>query len=176
MIITNRYTTLHIKDNLVYKQFACYSKYIIEVNYLKKLEHIDSVISLINYSDNQIILPYIPHLLEDLIINKQLSKENKYIIINQIISFMKAIHKLNIVHNDLKAKNILVCKDFQTIKIIDFDLSKNDNNNSNDIKKFKFLVIQLLHDIDYKTSYQKFNYYVTKNQLEYENIILLLNK
>jgi serine/threonine protein kinase len=43
-------------------------------------------------------------------------------IINQILDGMKYLHKMRIIHGDVKLENIMICND--NVKIIDFDLAR----------------------------------------------------
>ena len=59
----------------------------------------------------------------DYIVNKSKVEEiEAWIIFQQIISGIDYIHKLNIVHRDMKPENLLLESD-KTIKIVDFGLS-----------------------------------------------------
>ena len=53
----------------------------------------------------------------------------------QILEVIEYIHSLQLVHNDLKSSNILITRNGQNVKLIDFGLSDtdstSDNNNSN---------------------------------------------
>ena len=53
----------------------------------------------------------------------------------QLLEVMEYIHSLQLVHNDLKSSNILITRNGQNVKLIDFGLSDtdstSDNNNSN---------------------------------------------
>lgn len=56
--------------------------------------------------------------------NNKLNSINIKKIIYQIIEAVYQLHKNNIVHNDLKLENILICPKTLNIKIIDFGLSQ----------------------------------------------------
>lgn len=59
----------------------------------------------------------------DYIVNKSKVEEiEAWLIFQQIISGIDYIHKLNIVHRDMKPENLLLEND-KTIKIVDFGLS-----------------------------------------------------
>ena len=53
----------------------------------------------------------------------------------QLLEVMEYIHSIQLVHNDLKSSNILITRNGQNVKLIDFGLSDtdstSDNNNSN---------------------------------------------
>jgi serine/threonine protein kinase len=152
---------IYLLDKIVYKICKNQKKYKKELSILESIQIIPMVIRLINYDNdkNIINLEYLPYTLEDLIIKKSLSVLNKLKILKQIAEFIILSKKVGIVHNDLKAKNILVDYNMSTIKICDFDISKWSNDNANDIKKFKFLIIQLMYDIKYETSYKQYKKY-----------------
>ena len=73
-------------------------------------------------------------------------------------------------HNDFKAKNILIYNDLSTIKICDFDLgNRNTMDNRSDLQKFRYLVVQLVFDLDYKTAWYKYDKYAM--QMQYHPIL-----
>ena len=55
-------------------------------------------------------------------LNESHSEEEKLAIINQIASALQYAHQKNIMHRNLKASNVLVTKQGDTVKIIDFRL------------------------------------------------------
>src|SRR3972149_8061971 len=65
-------------------------------------------------------------------INKLFKKNLSEDIINfyfkQIVSGLKHLYDMKIMHRDIKPKNILLTNDYKTIKIIDFGLSKKIEN------------------------------------------------
>ncbi len=62
--------------------------------------------------------------LKHLIDQKEISIENKWLILSQILAGLCALHQQGIIHRDLKPANCLISDDFQ-IKLSDFGLSKN---------------------------------------------------
>jgi tRNA A-37 threonylcarbamoyl transferase component Bud32 len=73
--------------------------------------------------------------LEEALIHNLISRVQYYQIYNKIVSLVKKLDKLGIIHNDLAPRNV-VCKDnFNTIALIDFELSvivdKTTSNASN---------------------------------------------
>jgi serine/threonine protein kinase len=62
-------------------------------------------------------------------------------VLAQLLEVMEYIHGLQLVHNDLKSSNILITRNGQNVKLIDFGLSDTDstsdnNNSSTDIQLF----------------------------------------
>ena len=55
--------------------------------------------------------------------NKKLSKKTSSKIFRQIINTLEYIHKLGVVHRDIKLQNILCCSNF-IVKICEFGLAK----------------------------------------------------
>jgi 5'-AMP-activated protein kinase catalytic alpha subunit len=65
----------------------------------------------------------------DYIVNNAKIDENEAChIFQQIISGIEYVHKLNIVHRDMKPENLLIDNE-KTIKIVDFGLSNTFNDN-----------------------------------------------
>ena len=71
--------------------------------------------------------------LDHLLTHEQLSLEQKYDILLQILNGIDFLHSHNIIHRDLKPQNILIdrYKDKITIKITDFGISKYLSNGDN---------------------------------------------
>ena len=57
---------------------------------------------------------------------EQPSKRAKERVAEQIIGAIAYVHRMNIIHNDIKPENILVSKANDDVKLIDFGLSDND--------------------------------------------------
>ena len=62
-------------------------------------------------------------------------------VLMQLLEVLEYIHSLQLVHNDLKSSNILITRNGQNVKLIDFGLSDTDstsdnNNSSTDIQLF----------------------------------------
>jgi len=148
-------------NNQVCKKFTTLKKFKNELEFLQYVQHLESVIKLIDYDirSKNIILEYISISLDNIIKLKQLKSDEKIDIMKQICKYIIDSHELGIVHNDLKSKNILLTEDYK-IKVIDYDLATWNTNPARDIKQFKFLIIQLLFDIDYVQSYKNFDMYV----------------
>ena len=68
----------------------------------------------------------------------------------QLLDALEYIHSLQLVHHDLKSSNILITRNGQNVKLIDFGLSEQDTTNpQNDIQKFG-QTLQLLFPSRYK--------------------------
>ena len=106
--------------------------------------------------------------LENMIIEKQII--NKQNILKQLGEFLVMMQERKMAHNDFKAKNILIYNDLSTIKICDFDLgNRNTMDNRRDLQKFRYLVVQLVFDLDYKTAWYKYDKYAM--QMQYHPIL-----
>ena len=69
-------------------------------------------------------------------------------VLAQLLEVMEYIHGLQLVHNDLKSSNILITRNGQNVKLIDFGLSDTDstsdnNNSSTDIQLFASILTLL---------------------------------
>jgi tRNA A-37 threonylcarbamoyl transferase component Bud32 len=149
--------TIYLHNDVIYKNFKNYLKYKTEKDILESLQDMPNIIPFIGFNnkDKTILLKYIPMTLENMI-NKIKNKEK---ILKQCVSFINNLHKRNIAHNDFKAKNILIDDD-ENIYVIDFEMSTTHTQNFiSDDKKLKFLKLQILFGIDYKTSYTKYKEY-----------------
>lgn len=158
-------TVTLLRNNIVCKQFNSLKKFKNELEFLEELQDLDMVVKLLDYNEKEkkIYIEYIPYSLEKIIMEKKLNYTQKIHIIKQICKYIIDSHEIGIVHNDLKSKNILLTQDY-TVKIIDYDLASWNTDPLRDIKQFKFIIIQLLFNINYKNSYTKFDDYVEKVQ------------
>lgn len=163
-IATGASGDIYLVDNVIHKICKNHNKFKKELAFLQDTQEIPMVVRLIDFdkSQNTIKLEYLPFTLEDLIIKKTLTVQNKIDILQQVSMFIIKSQDIGIIHNDLKAKNILVDYDMSSIKICDFDISKWGPDQSNDIEKFKYLIIQMIFDINYAESYKKYKYYSSK--------------
>lgn len=169
---------IYLVNNVIHKVCKNHNKFKKELAFLQDIQEIPMVVRLIDFdkSQNTIKLEYLPFTLEDLIKKKTLTVQNKISILQQVSMFIIKSQDIGIVHNDLKAKNILVDYDMFSIKICDFDISKWGPDQSNDIKKFKFLIIQMIFDINYEESYKKYKFYSSKtrhNIFDIDNIYII---
>ena len=69
------------------------------------------------------------------------SKAARQRVMMQLLDALEYIHSLQLVHHDLKSSNILITRNGQNVKLIDFGLSNTDstsnkNNSTTDIKLF----------------------------------------
>ena len=69
------------------------------------------------------------------------SKSARQRVMMQLLDALEYIHSLQLVHHDLKSSNILITRNGQNVKLIDFGLSNTDstsdkNNSTTDIKLF----------------------------------------
>ena len=74
-------------------------------------------------------------------LNPSHSRAQRERVLAQLLEVMEYIHGLQLVHNDLKSSNILITRNGQNVKLIDFGLSDTDstsdnNNFSTDIQLF----------------------------------------
>lgn len=138
-------------DGVAHKVFMQEKDYVHEIHILKQLETIESVVHMLGCDDDTrtIRFEYVPHQLEQLVRDGELDDEQKLSLLKQIVRFLAVIAEKKIVHNDFKAKNIMVTADKSLIKIIDFDLSKMNDDPWNDLKKFRLLVLQFAFDLDF---------------------------
>ena len=146
----------------VEKRFRHLRHYEKERDILLELQDLDMVIHVHDYDDDRkaIVLRYIPHTLDELIVKKCLSRTQKINILQQIVCFLADSHAVyGVCHNDLKSKNILVSDDLTTIQVIDFEMATWSQNRMKDIKMLKFITIQLTFDVSYKESYSKYDDY-----------------
>jgi serine/threonine protein kinase len=77
----------------------------------------------------------------------------------QLLDALEYIHSLQLVHHDLKSSNILITRNGQNVKLIDFGLSELDTTNpqndiQHDIQKFGE-ILQLLFPSRYKSLRQQ---------------------
>lgn len=103
-------------------------------------------------------------------------------LIYKILLILDSLHKYEIIHGDFKDKNIMLgmnCEPF----VIDFDLCQVEFNDyehlyelmCSDLHKMKLLIIQLLWNIDYKTSYTMYDNYMKKIKISSPYLYKLLS-
>lgn len=139
------------KDGKVRKVFKSKFAFEGESNVYKKTDGIPNVVKVykILKRNMHIIMEFVPHNLENLIIGKEpdFDKFDKNKIVNELINGLISLHSRNIYHNDYKAKNIQITKD-SGVRIIDFDLSDFDIINTKkrveEINKLKYIILQIL--------------------------------
>ena len=81
-------------------------------------------------------------------LNSSPSRAQRERVLAQLLEVMEYIHGLQLVHNDLKSSNILITRNGQNVKLIDFGLSDTDstsdnNNSSTDIQLFASILTLL---------------------------------
>lgn len=150
-------TDIYKRGKLIKKQFYDYSKLAVEMNIYKKLKQ-NKVRHLVDYSkfslnDNSLTMKYYPYNLEEVITNgliKDSDKDIKAKIMQQLIEFLNDCHNSKVSHNDFKAKNILVDKEFN-IYVSDFDLSKSGDSidTFDDYQKLIVLMLQIKNNKSY---------------------------
>jgi len=153
----------------VRKQFRRERQYTNEKVMLTKAQGVANTIKLIGHDDQkrELVMEFMPFVLEDAIIaNEFASSRHKCNILMQIGRFILECSARNIVHNDLKAKNILLNSDKTALKVVDFDLACESPSNIADVKKFKFIILQMVFGLDYKTCYTKKKLYIKKTKQE----------
>ena len=87
------------------------------------------------------------------------SKAARQRVMMQLLDALEYIHSLQLVHHDLKSSNILITRNGQNVKLIDFGLSELDTTNpqndiQHDIQKFGE-ILQLLFPSRYKSLRQQ---------------------
>lgn len=87
------------------------------------------------------------------------SKAARQRVMMQLLDALEYIHSLQLVHHDLKSSNILITRNGQNVKLIDFGLSELDTTNpqndiQHDIQKFGE-ILQLLFHSRYKSLRQQ---------------------
>ena len=104
-----------------------------EIQFLKNLNH-PNIISLYEIIESEtniyIIMEYAEkELFSYIVSNNYLSEKEASNFYIQILSVIEYIHNNKIVHRDLKPENILLSNDNKILKIIDFGLANNYNDN-----------------------------------------------
>ena len=109
-----------------------------EIKLLNDLQANENIIELINHGNDKdterlwYLMPYADQNLYDFIKKKNatLSKEERYAIVDQIISAIKFAHENNILHRDISPSNILVFENAGklVIKVSDFGLGKDSES------------------------------------------------
>ena len=102
------------------------------------------------------------------------SKSARQRVMLQLLDALEYIHSLQLVHHDLKSSNILITRNGQNVKLIDFGLSELDttnpqNDSQHDIQKFG-QTLQLLDALKYIHSLQ-----LVHHDLKSSNILITRN-
>ena len=140
----NKTYKFHLNKNTFEKE--------IELYWIIKNNNIPNTIQYfkIDPSIKMIEMDYYPYNLENYFqscYNFQMNKQQIYKILFELTLSLNELHYNNIVHGDFKAKNIMLDINLNPI-IIDFDLSQIETKES-DIKKFHYLIYQLLYNVPY---------------------------
>jgi serine/threonine protein kinase len=159
------------QDGKAHKTFDNEAKYHKEKKFLLK-NSIRHACDLHDYCDETktLVFEYIPHVLED-ILDMSINKQS---ILTQLAEFLMDANEKGIVHGDFKAKNVMVYDDLKTIRVIDFDNARKSTNNADDIKKFRFLVIQVMFGVSYKESYKRYPRYIKELRKTIHDPVLLM--
>ena len=104
-----------------------------EINVLKNLRHpnIVHLYSVIQTNENIfLIMEYVEgkELFDYIVLKEKLPEEEACIYFQQIISGIEYLHKMNVTHRDIKPENLLINEKTKELKIVDFGLSCNFNN------------------------------------------------
>lgn len=105
---------------------------------LSQIEH-PNIVRLYDYIENTkglfLIMEYVDGILLDEYIKNEsgpINEENAIKIMKGLLLGFAYAHSKNIVHRDVKPNNIIISRDFRTIKILDFGIAKIlDDNNRN---------------------------------------------
>ena len=76
-------------------------------------KHYDYIVSIYEYIDGVTLTQYIQ--------NNKITDKFILLILRKVLECLKFIHNNNIVHCDIKPDNIMIAKDDNTVKLIDFD-------------------------------------------------------
>ncbi len=150
--VKNHFVKIYVSNNESNIDYHRELKFLKLIN--NKSRHVISLFDLkLNIELNYIVLPYYNYCLFDIIVDyhtsiinnrssrKSLSNNSTRILSTKIIKGITFLHKLGIIHNDLKLENIMVdsinINDKQlSLKIIDFNLSMYKKENKDISKKY----------------------------------------
>lgn len=141
-------------DNKAYKFVFNKFNFEKEVETHSKIRDVD-IPNIITFLDvdhdiKMISMDYYEYNLENYFANKYNFEMNTQQILKILFNLTLTLAKLhhhNIVHGDFKAKNIMLDNDLNPV-VIDFEMV-DTSDSENDIKKFKFLIYQLLYKVEY---------------------------
>ena len=161
--IDNKKTAIKIiNKNKSYRQ----EKFILQK--INRCTDSNLIIRLFDFIDNKnmLFVEYNDMVSIESIISK-ISNDKKLNIAKKLYEALQIIHNCNISHGDFKAKNTLISKDYNDIKIIDFGLSKihtdedketRDKRILQDYTKFKYFLLQLFFNAEYdEYIYEEYN-------------------
>lgn len=108
---------------------------------LSQIEH-PNIVKLYDYVENDkglfLIMEYVDGVLLDEYIKKEsgpINEENAIKIMKGLLAGFAYAHSKNIVHRDVKPNNVIISRDFQTVKILDFGIAKILDDNSRNFTK-----------------------------------------
>jgi serine/threonine protein kinase len=97
---------------------------------LSQIEH-PNIVKLYDYIENDkglfLIMEYVDGVLLDEYIKKEsgpINEQNAIKIMKGLLAGFAYAHSKNIVHRDVKPNNVIISRDFRTIKILDFGIAK----------------------------------------------------
>ncbi len=114
------------------------SRFLNEAKTMATLKH-PNIVEMYDYEENEagcfLIMEYVEGIpLDEYIIRESgpIPTENAIKIFSGMLKGFAYAHKKKIVHRDVKPSNIIISRDFQTVKILDFGIAKIlDDNNRN---------------------------------------------
>jgi serine/threonine protein kinase len=114
------------------------SRFLNEAKTMATLKH-PNIVEMYDYEENEagcfLIMEYVEGIpLDEFIIRESgpIPTENAIKIFSGMLKGFAYAHKKKIVHRDVKPSNIIISRDFQTVKILDFGIAKIlDENNRN---------------------------------------------
>ncbi|MFN8284329.1 MAG: protein kinase [Chitinophagales bacterium] len=108
---------------------------------LSQIQH-PNIVKLYDYVETNdglyLIMEYAEGVLLDDYIKKEsgpIKEENAIKIMNGLLAGFAYAHSQNIVHRDVKPNNVIISRDFNTVKILDFGIAKIINDNSKNLTK-----------------------------------------
>ena len=108
---------------------------------LSQIQH-PNIVKLYDYVETNdglyLIMEYAEGVLLDDYIKKEsgpIKEENAIKIMTGLLSGFAYAHSQNIVHRDVKPNNVIISRDFNTVKILDFGIAKIINDNSKNLTK-----------------------------------------
>lgn len=117
------------------------SRFLNEAKTMSGLKH-PNIVEMYDYVENDagcfLIMEYVEGIPLDEYISKEtgpIPTENAIKIFSGMLQGFAFAHKKKIVHRDVKPSNIIISRDFQTVKILDFGIAKILDGNNRDLTK-----------------------------------------